>query len=145
MARKERFNCGGPFMLRRGERDVFPDDPSFPGASFREAGGSGIAPCACGYGSTRDERFRVEPTQEKFTYILKRLLTCTVLRATCQHTSSLEDIKFRQGKKGQLCSPATASQPGICARLAGTAPRGNSRQGNDVYQTHELARTVHLR
>ena len=54
----------------------------------------------------------------------------------------MDETQMRQSMLGELRRIATVSQPDICARLAGLAPRINSRRGSDAYRINGLARAA---
>ena len=84
-------------------------------------------------------------TLGEFARNLQPLPTAPKLRAARQQLSSVEDIKLRQCKPGELSWLATVSRPDICARLARIASHINSLQGSDVYRITDLVETVKLR
>ena len=90
----------------------------------------------------QESDFPVTLTQDDFAQNSKPLPTPPRLRAARQKTFSIEDIKLRQCKLGELFRLATVSRPDICARLARIASRVNSLQGSDVNRINDLAKTV---
>ena len=87
----------------------------------------------------RERDFPGTLTQDEFTRNLNPLPASPQL-----FTLSIEDIKLRQCKLGDLCWLATVPRPDTCARLAQIASRVNSLQGSDVYRINDLAKTVEV-
>ena len=81
-------------------------------------------------------------TQDEFARNSEPLPTSPQLWAGRQKTLSIEDIKLRQCKLGELCLLATVSRPDIGARSAHIASRVNSLQGSDMYRINDLVKTA---
>ena len=75
-----------------------------------------------------------------FATNLEPLPTSLERRAANQAPRSVEDIKLRRRKWGELRWLATVSRPGICARLARIPLRGG-----DVYRINDVVNTVKMR
>ena len=61
---------------------------------------------------------------------------------TTEDSPSMEYIKLRRCKLGELCWVATVSRPNIRASLARVALRINALCGSDVYRIGELVRVA---
>ena len=64
------------------------------------------------------------------------------ITGTTKDSPSMEYIKLRQCKLGELCWVATVSRPNIRASLARVASRINALCGSDVYRIGELVRVA---
>ena len=65
----------------------------------------------------------VRTTQRKITEALQQIPTTQELRAWRQRLITIEEIRACECKSGGYCRLATASRPGICARLAQLASK----------------------
>ena len=92
----------------------------------------------------RGSDFSATLTQDEFARNLKPLLISPQLWADRQKTLSIQEIKLRQRKLGELRRPAMVPRPDICMRLARLASRANSSQGSDEYRINDLVKTVNV-
>ena len=86
----------------------------------------------------QEKDFSVTLTQADFTKNLKLLPTSPASRAGRKEPLSMDYIKLRQCKLGELFWVAAVSPPDICAREARIASRTNALRGRDVYCINEL-------
>ena len=86
--------------------------------------------------------FPATSTQEDFTKNLKLLPTSPELRAGRKNPLSMDYIKLRPCKLGELRWVAAVPRPDICARLARINSRINALCGSHVYRFRELVRMV---
>ena len=86
----------------------------------------------------QEKDFSATATQAGLTEDMKLLPTSPELWAGREKPQSMEHIKLRQCKLGELFWDATVSRPDICACLARIASRINALCGSDVYRINEL-------
>ena len=92
----------------------------------------------------RESDFSATLTQDEFAKNLKPLLASPQLGEARQETISIQDIKLRQRKPGELRRLATVSRPDFCDRLARLASRANSSLGRDAYRSNGLVKTANV-
>ena len=93
----------------------------------------------------QESDFPVTQTQDGFARNSRPLPPSSQAWAARRKTLSIEDVKLRQCKLGELGWLVSVSRPDICARLARIASRVNSLQGSDVYRINDLVETVKMR
>ena len=81
-------------------------------------------------------------TQADFAKNMNLFPTSPGLWAGRMAPLSMDYIKLRQRKLGDLCWVTAVSRPGICARLARIASRINAPRGSDLYRINELVRAA---
>ena len=90
----------------------------------------------------QESDFPVTQTQDGFARNSRPLPPSSQAWAARRKTLSIEDVKLRQCKLGELGWLVSVSRPDICARLARITSRVNSSQGGDAYRKNDLAETV---
>ena len=88
----------------------------------------------------QEKDFSVTPSQADFSGNAKLLHTPPSLWAGRKELLSMDYIKLRQRKLGELRWVAAVSRPDICARLARIASRVSALCGSDMYRINELVR-----
>ena len=78
-----------------------------------------------GMGLARGSDFSVTLTLEDLTKNMKLPPAPPKLSAGWKEPQSMDEIKMRQNKLGELCWAAAVSRPGISARLASISSRIN--------------------
>ena len=86
--------------------------------------------------------FPATSTQEAYAKNLKPVPTPPKLSASRQRPLPAAHAKLHQSKLGDPLRLATASRPGICAKLARIGSRIDSVPDNDIYRINDLAWTV---
>ena len=126
----------------RGEPDLLLEARGFSEKRFGELQAQEWSFVRAGMELDKEQDSPVALARKDFTKNLKLLLTFPALRAGRKELLSIDYIKLRQCKSGELRSIATVSRPDICARLARIASRINAPCGSDAYRINVLARVV---
>ena len=131
-------------ILGCGEPDVLPKIRDFPERRF---GGLKLQESSFAHVSmelVQAADFPVTLTQGEIAQSLKPFPTSPQFWSARQTMSSLEDMKLRQCKLGELHWLATVSRPDICTRSTHIASEVTSSQGSDVYRINDLVETVEV-
>ena len=129
-------------ILGCGEPDILAKARKFPVGRFGKLEVQEGSFVHVGMELAHEKDFSATLTEADFAKNVKLLPTSPEPWAGRREPSSLDHIKLRQCKLGELCWVATVSRPDLCARLARIASRINALCGSDVCRIHGLVRAV---
>ena len=129
-------------ILGRGEPEISPKARNSSGKRFGTLEVREGSFVHVGMELAQEWGFSVTLAQADFAKNVKLLPTSSLLRAGRRGPLSMDYIKLRQCKLGNVRWIATVSRPGICARSARVASRIDALCGSDAYRIGELVRVV---